>query len=267
MTLSVTGSLKGKTALITGSTSGIGLATARKMASLGANIVLNGLDSQADGDKIKKSIEDEFGVKALFSPANMMKRDEIEAMVNQAVQTFGGIDILMNNAGIQHVASIPDLAVEWWDRLIAVNLSAVFHCTQLVLPIMRKRGWGRVINLGSSHALVASVDKAAYIASKHGVIGLTKVTALETARENITANAICPGWVKTPLVEAQIERMANVDKIPFDQAQEKLLSQKQPSVEFVRPEQIAELACFFCSDAASQITGSAYSIDGGWTAQ
>jgi 3-hydroxybutyrate dehydrogenase len=259
--------LKGRTALVTGSTSGIGLGIARALAREGADIVLNGFGDAAAIESLRKKLSDEYKVKAIHIAADMAKPDEINALVGKALGEFGRIDILVNNAGIQHVAPIQDFPVERWDAIIAINLSAAFHTIRAALPDMLKRDWGRIINIASAHGLVASVQKAGYVAAKHGLVGLTKVVALETATTGITCNAICPGWVLTPLVQQQVDARAKAQGLPIDKAKLDLLSEKQPSHEFVTPEQIGALAVFLCSDGAAQIRGAALSIDGGWTAQ
>jgi 3-hydroxybutyrate dehydrogenase len=258
--------LKGKTALVTGSTSGIGLAIARALARQGANIMLNGFGDAALIDRLKKEVGAD-GVRVDFSPADMTQPAQIEALVKDAAARLGSLDILVNNAGIQHVAPIDQFPAERWDAVIAINLSSSFHTIKHALPLMKRAGWGRIVNIASSHGLVASADKVAYVAAKHGLVGLTKVVALETARTKITCNAICPGWVLTPLVQKQIDARAAGGKISLEEAKNALLGEKTPSLEFVTPEQIGELAVFLCSDAAQQIRGSSYSIDGGWTAQ
>jgi 3-hydroxybutyrate dehydrogenase len=260
-------SLKGKVALVTGSTSGIGLGIAREMAKQGADIVLNGFGDKAEIEKLRQGIVDEFKVRATYSSADMSKPDEIAAMVKKAQGDLGSLDILINNAGIQHVASIQDFPVDKWDAVIAINLSASFHTIRAALPGMLKKNWGRIINIASAHGLVASVQKVAYISAKHGLVGMTKVVALETATTGVTCNAICPGWVLTPLVQKQIDARAAEQKIPVEKAKIQLLSEKQPSLEFVTSEQLAGLAVFLCSNAAAQIRGAALSVDGGWTAQ
>jgi len=258
--------LRGRTALVTGSTSGIGLAIARALAKQGANVMLNGFGEPALIERLKKEIAG-GGVKAEFNGADMTKPSEIESLVRDTAAKLGSLDILVNNAGIQHVAPIDKFPAERWDAVIAINLSSSFHTIKHALPLMKQKGWGRIINIASSHGLVASVEKVAYVAAKHGIVGLTKVVALETARTAITCNAICPGWVLTPLVQKQIDARAAEKKIPIEEAKLGLLGEKQPSLEFVTPEQIGELAVFLCSEAAAQIRGAAYSIDGGWTAQ
>jgi 3-hydroxybutyrate dehydrogenase len=259
--------LKGKTALISGSTSGIGLATARALAQDGANVILNGFGDKAEIEKLRAGIEKSFGVKARYSAADMTKPVEIADMVRAGEKEFGAIDVLVNNAGIQHVANIEDFPVEKWDAIIAINLSSSFHAIRAAVPGMKSRKWGRIINIASAHGLVASVQKVAYVAAKHGLVGLTKVVALETANDGITCNAICPGWVLTELIKQQIETRAKANNQSFDQAKMSLLSEKQPMLDFTKPESIGALAVFLCSDAAATITGSAYSIDGGWVAQ
>lgn len=259
--------LKDKTALVTGSTSGIGLGIARALAQAGCNIVLNGFGESSEIERERTQIAGDFGVGAAFDGADLAKPAEIVRMIEAATREFGKVDILVNNAGIQFTAPIEKFPVDRWDAVIAINLSANFHTMRAVIPQMRARDWGRIINIASTHGLVASVEKAAYVAAKHGVVGLTKVAALETAGSNITCNAICPGWVLTPLVEKQIRERASREKISVDQAKAELLSEKQPSREFATPDQIGALSVFLCSDAASQITGAALPVDGGWTAQ
>ncbi len=255
--------LQGKTALVTGSTSGIGLGIAQALAEAGANIVLNGF---GDVDAALAAIE-ATGAQALHHPADMRKPDEIEAMITLARERFGGVDILVNNAGIQHVAPVEDFPVQKWDDILAINLSSGFHTTRLVLPAMRAGNWGRIVNIASVHGLVGSAGKSAYVAAKHGLVGLTKVTALETAGTGITCNAICPGFVLTPLVAAQIETIAKRDGITTDAAQARLLADKQPSGQFVTPEQLGNLVLMLCSPFGDQVRGAAWAMDGGWTAQ
>jgi 3-hydroxybutyrate dehydrogenase len=259
--------LKGKTALVTGSTSGIGLGIARSMAAEGANIVLNGFGDARDIDNLQTGIASEFGVQTAYHNADMSKPAEIEAMMKFAADKFGGVDVLVNNAGIQHVANVEDFPVEKWDAIIAINLSSAFHTIRLALPSMKAKNWGRIINIASVHGLVGSAQKSAYVAAKHGIVGLTKVTALETAHANITCNAICPGWVLTPLVQKQVDARAAQQGVSNDEAKKALLLEKQPSGEFVSPEQLGALAVFLCSDAASQVRGVAWNMDGGWVAQ
>lgn len=259
--------LSGKTALVTGSTSGIGLGIAQALAANGANIIFNGFGELAAIDQLRQQVEQQHAVKTGYFNADISKASEIEAMMAYASQHFGGVDVLVNNAGIQHVANIEDFPVEKWDAIIAINLTSCFHTTRLVLPYMKQRNWGRIINLASVHGLVASAQKSAYVAAKHGLIGLTKTTALETAQSGVTANAICPGWVLTPLVQKQVDARAERDGLSNEQAKKALLSEKQPSGEFVTPEQLGALAVFLCSDAAAQIRGVAWNMDGGWVAQ
>jgi 3-hydroxybutyrate dehydrogenase len=259
--------LKGKTALVTGSTSGIGLAIARAMAEAGADVMLNGFGDAAEIEKERSGLEKEFGIKARYSGADMSKPDEIAAMVAETEKEFGTLDILVNNAGIQHVANIEDFPTEKWDAVIAINLSSSFHTIRAAVPGMKRRKFGRIVNIASAHGLVASGQKAAYVAAKHGLVGLTKVVAIEAANDGITCNAICPGWVLTPLVAKQIEARAKESGQTFDEAKLALVSEKQPMHDFTKPENIGALAVFLAGDAAAGITGSAYSIDGGWTAQ
>jgi 3-hydroxybutyrate dehydrogenase len=259
--------LKGKVGIITGSTSGIGLGIARALAQAGSHIVLNGFGDVTVIDRERAEIAEEFGVQTIFNSADLAKPAEIIGMIETVSSEFGQVDILVNNAGIQHTAPIEKFPVDRWDAVIAINLSAYFHTMRAVIPQMRARNWGRIINIASTHGLVASVEKAAYVAAKHGVVGLTKVVALETAQTNITCNAICPGWVLTPLVEKQIGERASLERISVDQAKTELLSEKQPSHDFATPEQIGELTVFLCSEAAAQIRGVALPVDGGWTAQ
>jgi 3-hydroxybutyrate dehydrogenase len=259
--------LKGRSAIVTGSTSGIGLGIARALAAEGANVMLNGFGEPAEIERLRQGLAKELGVKVAFSGADMSRPEQIQDMVRDAAKELGSVDILVNNAGIQHVAPIESFPAVRWDAVIAVNLSSNFHAIQAVLPQMKGRNWGRIINIASAHGLVASAQKAAYVAAKHGVVGLTKVVALETATTGITCNAICPGWVLTPLVQKQIDERAAREKVSVDQAKMELLSEKQPSREFATPAEIGALAVFLCSDAAAQIRGAAISIDGGWTAQ
>ncbi|HVZ53772.1 MAG TPA: 3-hydroxybutyrate dehydrogenase [Pseudolabrys sp.] len=259
--------LKGKTALVTGSTSGIGLAIARALAADGADIVINGFGESGAIEKERSGLERDFGIKAVYSAADMSKPSEIAEMVALAEKEFGHLDVLVNNAGIQHVANIEDFPIEKWDAVIAINLSSSFHSIRAAVPGMKKRKWGRIINIASAHGLVASGQKVAYVAAKHGLVGLTKVVAIETANDGITCNAICPGWVLTPLVQKQVDARAKEQGISVEQAKVDLVSEKQPMHEFTKPENIGALAVFLASDAAESITGSAYSIDGGWVAQ
>ncbi len=267
LTESFTKMLKGKTAIVTGSTSGIGLGIARALAEAGCNVMLNGFGEPEAIESERAQIENQFGVQAIFDPADLAKPAAIVQMIETATSEFGKVDIVVNNAGVQYTAPIENFPAERWDAIIAINLSANFHAIRAVLPQMRSRNWGRIINIASTHGLVASVEKAAYVAAKHGVLGLTKVVALETATTDITCNAICPGWVLTPLVERQVKERASREKISIDQAKQELLSEKQPSHEFATPQQIGSLAVFLCSEAASQIRGAALPVDGAWTAQ
>ena len=262
-----TSMLSGKTALVTGSTSGIGLGIARTLAQQGANIVFNGFGDAQQIEKLYVEVGKEFGVQTAYHNADMSKPAEIEAMMKFAEDKFGGVDILVNNAGIQHVSNIEDFPTEKWDAIIAINLTSAFHTTRLALPGMKKKNWGRVINLASVHGLVGSAQKSAYVAAKHGLVGFTKVTALETAQTGVTCNAICPGWVLTPLVQKQVDDRAARDGLSNDVAKKALLAEKQPSGEFVTPEELGALAVFFCSPAGDQVRGVAWNMDGGWAAQ
>jgi 3-hydroxybutyrate dehydrogenase len=260
-------SLKGKVAVVTGSTSGIGLGIARALGAAGADLMLNGFGDTAAIERERTGLADEFGIQVSYNPADMSKPAEIAAMVTAAEKTLGAVDILVSNAGIQHVATIEAFPPEHWDAIIAVNLSAVFHGMRAAIPGMKRRGWGRIINIASAHGLVASGQKVAYVAAKHGVVGMTKVAAIELANSGITANAICPGWVQTPLVQRQLEARASQDGISADQAAQNFLAEKQPMLRFSTAEGIGGLAVFLCSDAAATITGAPLSIDGGWVAQ
>lgn len=255
--------LNNKTALVTGSTSGIGLGIAKALARQGANIMLNGF---GDVEAAKAEIA-ALGVQVGYHGADMSKPAEIETLMQSAAQQFGRVDILVNNAGIQHVAPVEAFPVERWDAIIAINLSSAFHTTRLALPAMLEAGWGRIINVASVHGLVASAQKSAYVAAKHGVVGLTKVTALETATTGVTCNAICPGWVLTPLVQKQVDAKAAALGIDNDEAKRVLLAEKEPSLQFTTPEELGELAVFFCSTAAQNVRGVAWQMDGAWTAQ
>lgn len=259
--------LKGKSAIVTGSTSGIGLGIARCLAAQGADILLNGFGDAAEIGALCERIGSEHGVRVAYDGADMSKPAEIKAMVANAEQAFGKVDILVNNAGIQHVAPVEEFPEDAWERVIAINLSAVFYGTRYVLPGMKARNWGRIVNIASVHGLVASVNKSAYVAAKHGVVGLTKAVALETAQTNVTCNAICPGWVLTPLVQKQIDALAEKNGWSNEQAGRELLSEKQPSQTFVTPEQLGELAVFLSSEAASNMRGAAINMDGGWLAR
>jgi 3-hydroxybutyrate dehydrogenase len=255
--------LANKTALITGSTSGIGLGIAKALARQGANIVLNGF-GDADGPQAEIRA---LGAKVAYHGADMSKPSEIEAMMNFAADSFGQVDILVNNAGIQHVARIEAFPTDKWDAILAINLSSAFHATRLALPAMRKANWGRIINVASVHGLVASAEKSAYVAAKHGVVGLTKVTALENATTGVTCNAICPGWVLTPLVQKQVDAKASANGVSNEEAKKLLLGEKEPSMQFTTPEELGELAVFFCSPAGANVRGVAWNMDGGWVAQ
>jgi len=259
--------LKGKSAIVTGSTSGIGRGIAHALAAQGVSIMTNGFGDTPETIAQVKSEIAAYGVKVEYNPADVSKHDQIDAMVDATVKSFGSFDILVNNAGIQFVSAIESFPLEKWDAVIATNLSSAFYTSRRAVPLMRSKGWGRIINIASAHGLVASEDKVAYVAAKHGIVGLTKVVALETAKDGVTCNAICPGWVLTPLVQKQIDASAGKDSISKEDEAKKFLAEKQPSMEFVTPEEIGGLVVFLCSDAAKQITGSAYSIDGGWTAQ
>lgn len=259
--------LKGKSALITGSTSGIGLGIARALAGQGCNIMLNGL---GDPDKIETTrlgLETEFGITVRFHGADMTRPEEIAALVESTAASFGGVDILVNSAGIQHTAPVEEFPPERWAAIIAINLSSSFYTIHHVVPLMRRSGWGRIVNIASVHGLVASANKAAYVAAKHGLVGLTKVVALETASSGITSNAICPGWTRTELIEPQIVARAKALGVDVEAAGRSMLAEKQPSQQFVSIEQLGQLALFLCSASADQITGTAVPIDGGWTAQ
>ena len=255
--------LKGKTALVTGSTSGIGLGIAQALAAQGANIVLNGF-GDAEGPKAQIAA---LGAAVAYHGADMSRPADIEDMVRFAQAEFGSLDILVNNAGIQHVARIENFAPERWDAIIAINLSSAFHATRLALPAMQTKNWGRIINVASVHGLVASAEKSAYVAAKHGVVGLTKVTALENATTGVTCNAICPGWVLTPLVQKQVDAKAAAQNISVEAATRALLGEKEPSMQFTTPDELGALAVFFCSPAADNVRGVAWNMDGGWVAQ
>jgi 3-hydroxybutyrate dehydrogenase len=255
--------LKNKTALVTGSTSGIGLGIAKALARQGANIVLNGF-GDVEGPKAEIAA---LGVKVAYHGADMSRVDQIEDMVKFAQAQWGSLDILVNNAGIQHVSKIENFSTERWDAIIAINLSSAFHTTRCALPAMQAANWGRIINVASVHGLVGSAEKSAYVAAKHGVVGLTKVTALENATTGVTCNAICPGWVLTPLVQKQVDAKAAALRLSNEDAKKVLLGEKEPSMQFTTPEELGELAVFFCSAAGNNVRGVAWNMDGGWAAQ
>ncbi len=259
--------LHGKSAIVTGSTSGIGLGIAAALAAAGCDIMLNGFGDAAAIADVRQRLAEQHRVQVAYSPADMSKPADIREMVKTTVEQLGGVDILVNNAGIQHVAKVVDFPEDRWDAVIAINLSASFHATKAALPHMIAKGWGRIINIASAHGLVASGEKAAYVTAKHGLIGLTKVIAIEAANSGVTCNAICPGWVLTPLVQQQIEARAAAQGTPYQQAHDDLLREKQPMLQYTTPEKIGGLAVFLCGEAASTMTGAALSIDGGWTAQ
>ena len=259
--------LTGKAAVVTGSTSGIGLGIAEALARNGAAVMLNGLGPAGEIERLRAGLAARHGVSVGYHGADMTRPDEIRDLIATAERRFGHVDVLVNNAGIQHVDPIEAFPAERWDAVIAINLSAAFHAVAAALPGMRARGWGRIVNIASAHGLVASAGKAAYVAAKHGLVGLTKVVGLETAGSGITCNAVCPGWVLTPLVERQIESRAAERGVSIAAARRDLLGEKQPSGQFVTPAQIGESVIFLCSEAAAQMTGAALAIDGGWTAQ
>jgi len=259
--------IKGKTALVTGSTSGIGLGIAEAFAKQGANIVLNGFGDKAEIERLRARLTESCKVNVAYDGADMSKPDAIEAMLKSALGRFGAVDILVNNAGIQHVAPVEEFPVDKWNAIIAINLSAAFHTTRLALPAMKKKGWGRIVNIASAHALVASPFKAAYVCAKHGLAGLTKTVALEAAEHGITANAICPGYVWTPLVQKQIPDTAKARGITEEQVINDVLLHAQPTKKFVQIEEVAAFAAFLASDSAASITGAVLPIEGGWTAQ
>jgi 3-hydroxybutyrate dehydrogenase len=258
--------LKGKTALVTGSTSGIGLGIAQALAAQGAHVMLNGF-GDVDAAKAEVAKHATGGARVGYHGADMSKPGEIEAMVRACEAEFGAVDVLVNNAGIQHVAPVEEFPVDKWDAIIAINLSSAFHAIRVALPGMKARGFGRILNVASVHGLVASAQKSAYVAAKHGIIGLTKAVALETATTPVTANAICPGWVLTPLVQKQVDARATAEGIGNEEAKKQLLAEKQPSLQFTTPEELAGLAVFLCSPAAANLRGAAINVDGGWVAQ
>ena len=259
--------LKNKAAIVTGSTSGIGLGVATALAAQHCNVMLNGFGDAATIDGIRKHLSEQYGIKTGYSSADVSKSADIRSLVASAERELGSVDILVNNAGIQHVAPVEEFPDDRWDAVIAINLSAAFHAIKAALPGMKRRKWGRIINVASAHGLVASGQKAAYVTSKHGIVGLTKVVGIETANDGITCNAICPGWVLTPLVQKQIEAKAKEQGIPVKTAEENLLREKQPMLKFTTPEQLGALAVYLCGDAASSMTGVSLPVDGGWTAQ
>jgi 3-hydroxybutyrate dehydrogenase len=260
-------SLENRVALVTGSTSGIGLTMARSMALAGAEVVMNGFGDPAEIDRLREEIAEASQTRVHFIPADLSKGSEAQMLVKQTIALCGRIDVLVNNAGIQHVAPVQEFPDDKWDAVIAINLSSAFHTSKIALADMQTRAWGRIINIASAHGLVASANKSAYVAAKHGIIGLTKTIALENAKLGITCNAICPGWVDTPLVRKQIVARAEAEKISVEEATRLLIGEKQPNERFVTPEQLAELALFLCGEAATNMTGTAHSMDGGWTAQ
>jgi 3-hydroxybutyrate dehydrogenase len=259
--------LKGKTALVTGSTSGIGLGIANRLAAEGANIVLNGFGAAAEIERLRARLAAQHGVTAIYDDADMTRPAAIAGMIGKAISQFGAVDILVNNAGIQHVAPVDEFPLDKWDAIIAINLSASFHTVRAALPAMRSRRWGRIVNIASAHALVASPFKSAYVAAKHGIAGFTKTVALEVAEQGITVNALCPGYVLTPLVEKQIPDTAKARGITEDAVKREVLLAAQPTKKFVSVEEIAALVAFLCSNEAASITGAVLPIDGGWTAQ
>jgi 3-hydroxybutyrate dehydrogenase len=256
----------GKSAIVTGSTSGIGLSIARKLAADGANVMLNGFGDAKEIEAIREEIANGHNIKVLYNAADMTKPKEIEDMVAQAESEFGNVDIVVNNAGIQFVAPVEDFPVEKWDAIIAINLSSAFHTTRAVVPVMKKKGWGRIVNIASAHALVASPFKSAYVAAKHGIAGLTKTVALEVAEHGITVNAVCPGYVMTPLVEKQIPEQAKARGITEQQVISDVLLAAQPTKRFVTVEELSDVVAFLCTDSAKSITGTTLPVDGGWTA-
>ena len=260
-------SLKGKRALVTGSTSGIGLGVARALCSQGVRVMLNGFGDPDEIERLRKAMIEEFAVDVAYVDADLTEATEVERLVRSAIETFGGLDILVNNAGVQFVSPIEDFPIEQWNKIIALNLSAVFLGMRAAIPTMKSQGWGQIINIASAHGLVASPHKVAYVAAKHAVVGATKVAALELANDGVTVNAICPGWVLTPLVEHQIEDRARVAGTSVNYESEELLREKQPMLTFTSPASVGSLVVFLCSDAATTMTGAPISIDGGWTAQ
>lgn len=258
--------IKGKTAVVTGSTSGIGLGIAEGFAKEGVNLVLNGFGDAAEIETIRSGLASKFGIKVTYDGADMSKPEQIEAMMKKAAADFGGVDILVNNAGIQHVCPVEEFPTAKWDAIIAINLSSAFHTTKMAVPYMKSKGWGRIINVASAHAMVASPFKSAYVASKHGIMGFTKTVALEVAEKGVTCNAICPGYVLTPLVEKQIPDTAKARGMTIEQVKKDVLLAAQPTKQFVTTEQVAGTAIFLCSDSAASITGTNIMVEGGWTA-
>ncbi|SFJ52863.1 3-hydroxybutyrate dehydrogenase [Bradyrhizobium sp. Gha] len=259
--------LKSKVAIVTGSTSGIGLGIAKELAGLGADLVLNGFGDPGEIETIRSGLEREHGVRVIYDGADMSKEQAVRELIAKTIETFGRLDILVNNAGIQFTAPVEEFPTSKWNAILDINLSAAFHGIAAAVPQMKKQRWGRIVNIASTHGLVASTHKAAYVAAKHGLVGLTKVVGLETAGSGITCNTVCPGWVRTPLVEKQISDIATQKHISQKEAAEEILAEKQPSLEFVSPSQLGGTVAFLCSPAADQITGTAISVDGGWTAQ
>jgi 3-hydroxybutyrate dehydrogenase len=264
--MSLGGKMGGKVAIVTGSTSGIGLGIASALAAEGAHVMLNGFGEAAAIEAMRTRIAETYGGEVLYSSADMTRPEQIAAMVGEAERAWGRVDVLVNNAGIQHTAVIEDFPPDRWEAVIAINLSAAFYAMQAAIPVMKRGGWGRIINIASAHGLVASAQKSAYVAAKHGLVGLTKTAAIELAGAGITCNAICPGWVLTPLVQKQIETRAAAHGRPVEAEREALLAEKQPMLRFTTPEQISALCIFLCSEAAATMTGAPLSIDGGWTA-
>jgi 3-hydroxybutyrate dehydrogenase len=259
--------LMSKVAIVTGSTSGIGLGIAKELAKLGVDLVLNGLGDAGEIETIRSGIERDHNVRVIYDGADMSKGEAVRGLIAATVEKFGRLDILVNNAGIQFTAPIEEFPVAKWDAILAINLSAAFHGIAMAVPQMKKQRWGRIVNIASTHGLVASTHKAAYVAAKHGLVGLTKVVGLETAGSGVTCNAVCPGWVRTPLVEKQICDIAAQKRISQKEAVKELLAEKQPSLDFISPAQLGGTVVFLCAPAADQITGTAISVDGGWTAQ
>jgi 3-hydroxybutyrate dehydrogenase len=259
--------LRGKSAIVTGSTGGIGLVIARALAQEGCDLMINGFGKPADLESLRKELIGDYGVRVLYSGADVGRRDQVEMMIEQAESAFGTVDILVNNAGIQHTALIEDFPPQKWDEILNVNLSSAFHTIRRLIPGMKKQRWGRIVNIASVHGLVASTHKSAYVAAKHGLVGLTKVVALEAATDGVTCNAICPGFVRTPLVEKQIEARAQQKGLTVPEAAADLLGEKQPTLTFVTPEAIAGLVVFLCGPMGSTMTGGTYTLDGGWTAR